>query len=220
MDEIMAWGIFYGVPHEGVIKEGALWPAIESLIKQYRIDMLVVGTRGMGTVEKFVIGSRAEQLFRQARIPVLTVGPAVLGEPFYEMEFRNMLFATDFGPGAEREAAYAFSLAREHRAVLTMLHVNSHGKRDSVRDAQFEQEVILHQLKELVPPGNEGLCKIEFRIANGESTEEILRMAETARADLIVMGAKKNKGVSGHAPRTTAYKVVCGAHCPVLTITS
>jgi nucleotide-binding universal stress UspA family protein len=220
MDEVMAWGLFYGVPHEGIVKEGALWPAIEALIKQNRIDLLVVGTRGMGAVERIVIGSRAEQLFRQARIPVLTVGPAVLGEPFFEMEFKNILFATDFGPGAEREGAYASSLAREHRAVLTMLHVVSHGKRDSVRDAQFEQEVVLRQLKELVPAEPEGLYKLDFRVVNGESSEEILRMAKAIRADLIVMGAKKNKGVAGHAPRATAYRVVCGACAPVLTIRS
>jgi len=40
-----------------------------------------------------------------------------------ETEFKNILFATDFGKSAEREAEYAFSLAQEHRSRLTLLHV-------------------------------------------------------------------------------------------------
>jgi len=39
------------------------------------------------------------------------------------VELKNILFATDFGPGAEKAAAYAFSLAQEHGAHLTLLHV-------------------------------------------------------------------------------------------------
>jgi hypothetical protein len=35
-------------------------------------------------------------------------------EPLYEMEFKNILFATDFGRSAEREAEYAASLAQKH----------------------------------------------------------------------------------------------------------
>jgi len=53
---------------------------------------------------------------------MLTVGPAAPAEPEFVSEFEHILFATDFGPGAEKEAAFALSLAQEHKSKLTVLH--------------------------------------------------------------------------------------------------
>ncbi len=114
------------LPYKVLIQEGNLWPSIEDLIKTYDIDLLVVGTHGVGAVEKVLIGSGAEEIFRKAKVPVLTVGPATTREPLYEMEFKNILLASDFGRGAKREAEYAVSLAQEHCSRLRLLHVLSH----------------------------------------------------------------------------------------------
>jgi nucleotide-binding universal stress UspA family protein len=54
----------------------------------------------------------------------------------------------------------------------------------------------------------------------GEATEQILRIAKETNAELIVMGAKARNSLAGNVPHTKAYGVVCGAHCPVLTIRS
>ena len=126
MDEIRASKCFFAVPHQEIVREGPLWPNIAALIEKYNIDLMVVGTHGVGPVKKLLIGSSAEHIFRQARIPVLTVGPDVHREPLYEIELKNILFATAFGPGAERQAAYAFSLAQQHRSRITLLHVEEH----------------------------------------------------------------------------------------------
>ena len=40
------------------------------------------------------------------------------------------------------------------------------------------------------------------------------------KAELIVMGAKARKSLAGNVPHTKAYRVVCAAQCPVLTIRS
>jgi len=202
---------FFGVQNEEIIEEGALWPSIEALIAKHGIDLVVVGTHGMGVVEKLLIGSSAEQIFRQARIPVLTVGPTVWREPLYGIELKNILFATAFGQGAERQAAYAFSLAQEHRSRITLLHVEQRPD---------EEEAIVHQLQELVPSGTDLHCLPLFRVERGDPVKKILQVAEETHADLIVLGAKTRKGLAGHVPHTKAYQVICGASCPVLTIKS
>src|SRR5215470_3907431 len=126
MQKILMSGRFFGVPHDEIIEEGALWPNIEALIKKHEIDLVVLGTHGIGSVGKLLIGSSTEEIFRQACTPVLTVGPRVEREPLYGIELKNILFATAFGTGAERQAAYAFSLAQQHRSRLTLLHVQQH----------------------------------------------------------------------------------------------
>jgi len=213
-------GRLYGVPYEVMIEEGALWAALENLIQKYEIDLLVLGTHGKTGPLKVLFGSSAEEIFRQARVPVLTVGPAVKGEAPFEAEFKNILLATDFGPGAEREAAFAFALAQEHRSRLMLLHVIPHGNNVFDRDTILERETVTRQLQELLPSGCDLQCKPEFHLVNGQPVEETVRFAKETKADLIVIGAKKRENFAGHIPHTKAYRIVCGARCPVLTIKS
>ena len=211
MERTLAGGRFFGVPHEEIIEEGALGPSIEALIGKHDIDLVVVGTHGMGDVEKLLIGSNAEQIFRQARIPILTVGPGVRREPLYGIELKHILIATAFGLGAERQAAYAFSLAQEHRSRITLLHVEQRPD---------EEQAIVHQLQELIPSGINLHCIPLFRVEQGDPVKKILQVADETHADLIVLGAKTRKGLAGHVPHTKARRVICGASCPVLTIKS
>jgi len=218
--EVVDSGRLYGVPYEVVIEEGTLWPTLEGLLEKYKIDLLVLGTHGMRGSLKVLFGSSAEEIFRHAHLSVLTVGPVVKEEAPFEAEFKNILFATDFGPGAERQAAFALALAQEHRSKLILLHVIPHPDNAFDRDTILEREGITHQLRELVPTGSEPLCKPEYHLAYGQPVEEILRVAKVTEADLIVIGAKKRGRLAGHIPSTKAFGVVRGARCPVLTLKS
>ena len=208
-------GRFFEVPYETILREGSLWPTLEALIEQNSIDLLVLGTHGGGSLQKLLIGSSAEEAFRQARIPVLTVGPGTR-EPLYELELKNILFATDFGPTAKKQAACAFSLAEQNRSRLTLMHVLPTG---SWEEAESGPEMAIGKLRQLMP-GAELHCLPLFRVPIGRPVEEILRAAKDIHADLIVLGAKSRKGLAGHVPHTKAYEVVCGAPCPVLTLKS
>jgi len=212
-------GRLYGVPHETLIEEGTLWPALKMLLEKYKIDLLVLGTHGLSGPLKVVFGSNAELIFRHAPVPVLTVGPSVTKEAPFEAEFKTILFATDFRPGAEREAAMAWAIAREHRSKLLLLHVAPYTPGLGEREAVLGRELITHELQELVP-GTDPRCKPEYHIAYGQPVEEILRVAEESKADLIVVGAAKDGTLAAHMPGTTAYGVVRGAQYPVLTVKS
>jgi len=215
---IMESGCLHGIEHYINIVEGSFWPTLESLINECKVDLLVLGTSGAGGVKKLVIGSSAEEAFRQARVPVLTVGPHAKDESLGKTDFKNILFATDFGPGVDREAAYAFALAQEHHARITLLNVVPYVEEFSEQAVTKRRDWVVRQLKELVPSNARLEHKPEFLMVIGEPVEEILRFAQMA--DLIVMGAKPRKGLAGHVPHTKAYRVISAAKCPVLTIKS
>jgi nucleotide-binding universal stress UspA family protein len=216
--DIVLSGRLRDVRHDVLVEEGALWPTIETLIGKHAIDLVVVGTHKMGAIEKVLVGSNAEQIFRQAGCPVLTVGPGVKDAPPREIEFRNILFATDFGDASDRAAAYALSLAQEHGAKLTLLHVITHAPDYSADGVAIEREKVRQLLQERVKPECGFWCKPEFRMTIGDPSAEILRIALETQADLIVLGAKTRTGLAGHVPYTKAHKVVSGAVCPVLTV--
>src|SRR5271157_2606066 len=216
--DILISGKLRGVPHEVLMEEGNVWPTLDNLITEHEIDLVVVGTHGRGKVQKILIGSVAEEIFRQADCAVLTVGPAVKGAMPKEIELKSILFATDFGPGAEKAAAHAFSLAQEHGARLSLLHVIESSAAYTEESVARQREINIARMKQLMPAGSENWCKPEFRVTFGAAVEEILLATRESHVDLIVMGAKPRKSLAGHVPLTIAYNVVTKALCPVLTV--
>ena len=216
--KIIESGGLHGIEYHTSIVEGTFWPTLDSLINECKIDLLVLGTRGLGGVKKIVLGSAAEEAFRQARIPVLTVGPHAKDESLGKTKFKKILFATDFGPGVDREAAYAFALAQEHHARITLLNVVPYVEEFSEEAVTNRRNWVVRQLKELAPAKATLEQEPEFMMIIGDPVEEILRRAD--KADLIVMGAKPRKGLAGQVPHTKAYRVISAAKCPVLTIKS
>ena len=216
--DILISGKLRGVPHEVLMEEGNVWPTLDKLITEHEIDLVVVGTHGRGKVQKILIGSVAEEIFRQADCAVLTVGPGVKGDTATEIEPKSILFATDFGPGAEKAAAHAFSLAQEHDARVTLLHVIESAAAYTEESVARQREINVVRMKQLMPPGSENWCKPEFRVTFGSAAEEILIAARESEADLVVMGAKARRSLAGHVPLTIAYNVVTKASCPVLTV--
>jgi nucleotide-binding universal stress UspA family protein len=218
--DLLKSGELIELPYKVLIQEGSFWPSIGEAIKTYEIDLLVVGTHGAGAVKKILIGSGAEEIFRKARVPVLTVGPSVAKEPLYEMEFKNILFASDFGRSVEREAGYAVSLAQKHCSRLRLVHVLPHPEAYGKDVLAAQRETSRAELRELVATEADLHCKLDFEVAVGEPVEEILRIAGDTKADLIIMGAKARSSLAGNVPHSKAYRVVCGARCPVLTVRS
>jgi nucleotide-binding universal stress UspA family protein len=216
--DILISGKLRGVPHEVLMEEGNVWPSLETLIRKHEIDLVVAGTHGRGKVQKLLIGSVAEEIFRKADCAVLTVGPKVRNGEATEIELNHILFATDFGPGAEKAAAYAFSLAQEHNATLTLLHAIESAAAYNEETVARQREINVVRMMKLMPAGSENWCKPEFRATFGAAVEEILIAARESKTDLIVMGAKARSNLAGHAPMTVAYNVVSKATCPVLTV--
>jgi len=134
------------------------------------------------------------------------------------VDLKNILFATDFGPGAQQAAEYAFSLAQEHGAHLTVLHVVEDVHAYTEEEEERLRKINIQRMRNLVPDEAENWCKVEFRVAFGTATEEILEEARETKADLVVMGAKAGSSFAGHALLTVAYYVVTKSKCPVFTV--
>ena len=218
MGDILVSGRLRDVQHTTLFVEGNIWPTVARLIHEYQIDLLVTGTHGRGQMKKVLLGSVSEEVFRQADCAVLTVGPHVKDEAPHDVELKNILFATDFGPGAARAAEYAFSLAQEHEARVTAFHALLESRAHTREGEERLREISVARMKQFVRPECEDWCKTEFRVSFGEAAEEILHQARETNADLIVMGAKTVTSLAGHMPLTVAYNVAAKATCPVLTV--
>lgn len=207
-----------GIHHEEIVRCGAIWEELERVIREKHIDLIVVGTHEQTRVEKFVIGSVAEEIFRQAYCPVMTVGPSVTAREAGEAEFREILYATDFSVQSLRGAQYATALAQEHNADLTLMNVSEPPKERAVNAEMRAKAAIVARMRELVPEDANLWCEPHFRVEFGDPASRILGVADELNADLIIMGVHRGGVGASHAPWATASKVVQHALCPVLTI--
>jgi nucleotide-binding universal stress UspA family protein len=205
------------IEHKQILRQGDLWYALSSIITQEHIDLLVTATHGREGLSKLFMGSSAEAIFRGARCPVLTVGPKVAGGNVRFENFKNILFATDFSAASLHALPYALSIAQENQARVIMAHIMTMVPYQH-REAVVQDET--KRLKALLPTKDMEWCQAEFAISFQFPAEGILEVAESYHADLIVMGVRHGDTprLASHLPWTTAYDVVCGATCPVLTV--
>lgn len=208
-----------GVCGEILLERGFLWQTLDALIRQHGISLLVAGTHGCTETTEESEGTRAELFSRHAGCPVLTVGPRVADSAAASAStVANILFATDFGRASEHAVPYACALAQEYKAKLTLVHVLDTANNYSAQGVATQREIVRTRLLESVPEGTTEACKADFVVRVGDAAKEILNLADSTRADLIVMGAKSGKTLLNHLPEPTTCAVIAAAKCPVFTV--
>lgn len=213
------------IEHKELIEQGEIPEVISKLVRKHGIDLIVIGTGGRKGLGKLLLGSVAEEIFRHAECPVLTVGPHATR---WEIDgnLQHILFATDFGPESLHGLPYALSLAEENRARLTLLHVAPEPGITlpepgpgtmPVLDPGEVTASIEKQLRALIPEGTQLWHEPEYRVQFGSPAEMIVRIAAQT-VDMIVLGVKRPGVLTKHLSQGVAYKVVCEAPCPVLSV--
>ncbi len=223
--KMVASEAFRGIRHTETIEEGEVAQVLADRGIAESIDLIVLGTQGRSGIGKFLLGSVAEEAFRSALCPVLTVGPHVK-RGAGDAKLQHILYATDFGPESAHGVPYALSLAEENHARLTMLHVAHEpgvalpepvpGSLPVIRpDVEVADDK--QQLRDLVPRDTALWHEPEFLVQFGPPVETILAAA-AQDVDMIVLGVKRPAALTKHLGGGVAYRVVCEAPCPVLTV--
>jgi nucleotide-binding universal stress UspA family protein len=202
------------VPCKSLLGTGDLVDVIPAMIREYAVDLVVVGTHGRRGMSKMVMGSGAEKIYRSSPCPVLTVGPRV--KPG-EWKLRTILCPVDIAGDPEPALLYALSLAEENRAEFIVLQAVPMVPWQ--RRAAVEAETCQH-LKTLLPDAADDWCTRQLLVRWEHPAEAIVRAAADREADLVVMGVRKARaaGLSSHLPWPVASEVVSRATCPVLTV--
>ena len=213
---------FAGIKHRELLREGEVSRVLSELIEELDIDLVVLGTHGRGGVQKFLIGSVAEEIAGFAPCPVLMIGPNVFPKSVSELKLRRILCATDLLQGSTRAITYALWLAEHEYASLTLVHVLK-GPVDVLSNhLQLSRDIALKRLAQLLPSEVPASVKTDLVVEIGAPAQQILRIAEARRADLVVIGPHHTSytRLSTHLPWVAPHQVLCHAHCPVLTVRS
>lgn len=190
-------------------------------------DIVVMGTHGRRGFRRFVLGSVTEHLLREAPCPVLTVPPHGDVTTAGAVTFKNILCPIDFSPAALQAFGFAVDLAKQADGRVTLLHAIEWMAEEEPRaDAHFDVPQFRGllarnaetQLHALISDESRDWCDLAPRVVFGRAYRQILDIAGTSSADLIVMGAQGRGGVRLALFGSTTQQVVRGATCPVLTV--
>jgi nucleotide-binding universal stress UspA family protein len=221
-----------GVATDAVLGEGAPAAGILDQATRMNADLIVIGTHGRSGFDRVLLGSVTEKVLRKATCPVLTVPPAAPDAvPAAAVLYKEIVCPVDFSVASMRALDYAFSLAREADARLTVLHVTPHEfdlpLEHSVVDtgltiAEFferRERQAREQLDEAVHPRAQDYCTAATLVTRAHRPwQEILRVANERNADLIVMGVQGRGAMDLMFFGSTAQQVIRQAGCPVLTL--
>lgn len=218
------------VPVEFEIIEGPVAPAILARAEALPADLLVMGTHGRSGFQRLVLGSVTEKVLRQALCPVLTVPRAASGVvPPPPVLFQRIICAIDFSDSSLHGLEYALSLAQEAGAYLTLVHVIEPPPSlpreiheppiADLRDYLAKvDEASRARLQKLVPDNVGEYCRVDTLLATGKPYQEILRVADEQKAELIVAGIHGRGPIDRLLFGSTTQHLVRQATCPVLTL--
>jgi nucleotide-binding universal stress UspA family protein len=137
---------------------------------------------------------------------------------------RLILHPTDYSESSKYAMQVAADLAGQYQARILILHVVetlgpenvTFGEATSQLEPSSYRQRLEEDLRqrEPAPPG----LPVEYLLAEGDTAQEIQRVAQDRGCDLIVMGAHGRGGfLSRLVMGRTAEKVIRLAPCPVLT---
>jgi nucleotide-binding universal stress UspA family protein len=205
---------------ETIVKIGSVQDELLGIVRNDKVDLVVMGTHGRNAFERFLLGSLTERMLRKVSVPILTVShlnPASELHAAGPVPLRNVLYATDLADSAEVGLKFSLELARGAGARLTVLHVLK-----ATEMIYWELEILREDtLKRLQLSIPERWCEgvtVNPLLTEGDAYREILRVADEERTDLIVLNLQGKSLVERALLGSTAERVIRSAHVPVLSI--
>ena len=162
-----------------VEEDGSVWNGILEKAIKFDADMIVVGTKGVSQVKKFILGSTTKALIRKAPCSVLAVPEAAKA-----VHFKKMVYATDFEQADIFALRRLVKIAKKFAAQVRVVHITTQKEYAGEEQMEWFKEM----LKEKID-----YKKLDFDLIISDTIfEELVRYLEDSEADLLVMLERKD----------------------------
>jgi nucleotide-binding universal stress UspA family protein len=141
---------------------------------------------------------------------------------------RRILHPSDFSAASSAAFKKSIDMAKVSRAELLVAHVISPivpVAGEGYLPPKTYDDIVASsrawakkQLDRLVAKAKKSGVRVKGLLAEGAAHEQIVRIARTKRADMVVMGTHGRSGLAKLLLGSVAGRVVAAAPCPVLTV--
>ena len=179
-----------------------------------RDGLLVVGSKGLDALDRFMLGSVSTNLIHHATCPVLVVKDEAV-------PLRRITLATDGSDASAKALEFVLTKFQPDRLTgkggrvpihVSVVHVMPFLKYPELKEAGHK--FIEQSVQKLIQEGftAEAVCQL------GKPAEVIMKVASKHHADLIVMGAKGLGAIARFLIGSVSTRVVQHANCSVLVV--
>jgi nucleotide-binding universal stress UspA family protein len=204
---------FAGVTSEVCVKSAGVAESIVEYAREVEADLIMMPTRGLGPMRRFLIGSVTAKVLHDASCPIWTSPHPRELEPF--RPYRRVILATDHQGLRPDLLIRASAIAESLHAQLSVLSaLPPHGAPGD--------EIVQKRNREMADALKNQIARSDVRasvhVMEGSPAEVVRQVAEEIdEADLIVIGRGHLDESMGQL-RTHAYEIICNAPCPVITL--
>ncbi|HJQ49462.1 MAG TPA: universal stress protein [Gaiellaceae bacterium] len=185
------------------LKIGDASSVVAAAAERYRADLLVVGSRGLGSVGALILGSVSRRLAVDAPCPTVIVPES--GETIGD---GPILCAVDDTEGARTAVATAARLSERLNARLILAHVAPENA-----PADHGEELLARVV------ADNGLGdSVERTLVQGEAAEAIVEAATSHGVGMIVIGSRGRGALASAALGSVSSAVATHASCAVTIV--
>ena len=187
-----------------------------------KTTMIIMGRRGKTGLKRLVIGSTTARVIGHAPCNVLVVPQAA------QVEFKNILVATDGSRYAAAAASEAIGIAKKNKSKLIVLAVvpsesmqpmdivHSQMSRDAI--AEKELSVAENSAKAVKEAAQKEGVAVEAFIMGGKPADAIVQTAKEKNVDVIMLGSHGKTGIDKLLMGSVAERVIVLSECAVLVV--
>lgn len=215
-----------GMPVNSQTPEGPPKTAITEYAKQWKADLIMVGSHGSSAVTRFLLGSVAQSVLRTAPCSV----EIVRHQPPKPMQGLKILIATDGSPSAMKavkETANRPWPSHSEIRILSAVQLLTADVPSLPSELRSPTPNLLDEINNIarkraedaVAAARETLTATGAQVSSetplGDARAVILDQAKEWNADLIVLGSRGRHGVDHLLMGSIAESVAAYAHCSV-----
>ncbi|MGE5443231.1 MAG: universal stress protein [Ignavibacteriales bacterium] len=216
-----------GLRFRGEILKGEPNKEIVGLAGSEKADLIVMGKRGHGLIDRILVGNTTIKVLRESNIPVLAVGKK---DKEGAIEIRNILVPVDTYEKTDSALNYAIDLARNINASISVLYALSAYYYETYyvdvmkNLIKFYSDELARRVKEVklkrgIGDGGTFTLEINTEVIEGISPSvTIVEYASSKNTDLIVMNTHGRKGIKRFILGSITEKVIQESPCPVLAL--
>ena len=195
------------------LEQGEPYEQIVHVAEEENCDLIVMGRRGKGKMERALIGSVTARVIGHTGKDVLVIPETS------KLSWENILLATDGSTCCDNALARALEIAQERKTKLSAVSVVYTNDefyavgQDVMKELYQDADKVLDKVKKWA--GDLGV-QAELFVRDGEPHQAITAMAAEISASLIVMGSHGRKGLTRLLMGSVTERVIGYADCPVL----
>ncbi len=227
IEELMAGQTLQWRPE---IRIGEPVDELKELVRKHPVDLIVTASYGLSGWKRLLLGTVVEQLAQTLTVPMLVVKP--LRHPgnsaaAEQLHLKNIQICCDLVSQTEPLFRWAADLARPFGASLHCVHALEKPIDVALIDPttapyeEVQQELLdrLHsRLVEQLPADLQTDEAIVTAVVPGTAGDQMVAYAKQHQVDLLIVGAKQQRGIHKRLMGSTTEAALRRAPCQVLTV--